>query len=123
INTLIVRANVGSDPAFNDLVARVREASIGAFAHQDLPFEYLVELLEPDRKVSHTPFTQITFGLQDAPRPLSLADTVAEPFDIGSGMYEYEVCITLTLNAGRLDGLFIYNGDLYDAASGHRMLG
>ncbi|MGP0066729.1 MAG: amino acid adenylation domain-containing protein [Isosphaeraceae bacterium] len=69
INTLVLRTNLGGNPRFPELLGRVRRTALEAFAHQDLPFEKLVEVLRPPRDVANTPLFQVAFGVQNAPEP------------------------------------------------------
>ncbi|MET0621647.1 MAG: amino acid adenylation domain-containing protein [Pyrinomonadaceae bacterium] len=123
VNTLVLRTDLSGDPAFRELLGRVREVALGAFAHQDVPFEKLVEELQPERDTSRTPLFQVMFSLQNAPPPpprmggleVSLLDdaTTVSPFDLSFDVTE------------RADGLLCgleYNTDLFDAATVGRML-
>ncbi|HEU4795979.1 MAG TPA: amino acid adenylation domain-containing protein, partial [Pyrinomonadaceae bacterium] len=110
------------DPSFRELLERVREVSLGAFAHQDLPFEKLVEELQPERSMNHTPLFQVTFGLENTPASeLSLPGLTLSPveqkndtaiFDLSAGFFE---------RGNAMHGLIEYSTDLFDPPTIDRM--
>src|SRR6185295_11441505 len=83
VNTLVLRTDMTGNPTFEELLARVRETTLGAHAHQDLPFELIVEALQPKRDVGATPFFNVWFVLQNLPVSIELPDLAlsAQPLD------------------------------------------
>ncbi|HEX8191019.1 MAG TPA: amino acid adenylation domain-containing protein [Pyrinomonadaceae bacterium] len=124
VNALVMRTDVSGDPTFRELLGRVRETALGAYAHQDLPFEMLVEELQPGRDLNHTPLFQVMFVLQNAPRrTLELSDLRLSLQDTSSGTSKFD--LTLFVQPGD-DGLLAsveYSTDLFDARMMRRMLG
>ncbi len=119
VNTLVWRTKLSGDLSFVHLLAQVRETSLGAYAHQDLPFEMLVEALQPERDLSYTPLFQVMLVLQNAPttdlaitselqiQPLGLANTIAT----------FDLTLTLVQTEAGLDADWEYNTDLFDAST------
>ncbi|HEY6801975.1 MAG TPA: amino acid adenylation domain-containing protein [Pyrinomonadaceae bacterium] len=116
VNTLALRVDVSGDPTFRELLARVREASLGAYANQDLPFEMLVEELRPVRDPSRNPIFQVVFVLQNMPDADSYdSDLVIEPIDVKTGRAQFDLMLDVTEYEGQIHGTFVYNTDLFDA--------
>ncbi|HSF40046.1 MAG TPA: amino acid adenylation domain-containing protein [Thermoanaerobaculia bacterium] len=124
VNTLVLRADVGDDPAFRELLARARRETLEAYAHQDLPFEKLVEELAPRRSLAHTPLFQVMLALQNAPvEALALPGLALAPFSAPTGTAKFDLTLALAESGGRLVGSLEYNRDLFDAATADRLLG
>ncbi len=129
VNTLVLRVDLAGDPTFRELVGRAGEAALGAFAHQDLPFEKLVEELHPERALTVTPLFQVMFSYQNAPLPrielpgLTLSgvesDTATAMFDLTLTTGE----IGAGPDAGGLRLTLEYASALFEAATAERMLG
>ncbi|MFE6667640.1 non-ribosomal peptide synthase/polyketide synthase [Streptomyces sp. NPDC057697] len=121
INTLVLRTDTSGDPSFRELVARVRETSLGAFAHQDVPFEHLVEELNPQRSTAHHPLFQIMLTLQNNEQPdFRLPGLRVRTEDLHSGVSRMDLTLSLTEQRdehGRpagIEGIAEYATDLYD---------
>jgi amino acid adenylation domain-containing protein len=124
VNTLVLRTDHSGNPTFRELLHRVRETALEAYAHQDLPFEKLVEELRPDRDLSRSPVFQAMFVLQNAPaRELSFEGFTVSPVRVAGETAKFD--LTLSLNEGTpgLRGVLQYNTDLFDEATITRMLG
>lgn len=123
-NTLVLRTDLSGDPSFMEVLARVREVALGAYGHQDLPFEHLVRELRPERTLSHTSLFQHMFVFQNTPGcelALDGVSTVEFPLEHDTAMFD----ITLTMSeAGDVVvGTLEYSADLYDRATAERMVG
>jgi amino acid adenylation domain-containing protein len=126
VNTLPIRCDLSGDPPFTEVVARVREATVGAYAHQDLPFGKIVEALRAERDASRAPITQLTFNLAGVPHvavtaaevTFALADKLV---DAGTAKFDLDV-----LAEARGDGLWVeatYTSALFDEETIRRLLG
>uniref|UniRef100_UPI003593C16B non-ribosomal peptide synthetase n=1 Tax=Nostoc sp. TaxID=1180 RepID=UPI003593C16B len=108
--------------SFRELLARVREVTLGAYAHQDLPLDKLVEELKPERDLSYTPLFQVMFVLQNAPMPpLELEGLTLNLLEFESGTAKFDVTLYVEDTEKGLKGSLEYNTDLFDAASIARM--
>ena len=118
VNTLVLRGDLSGDPGFRELLARVQSLAAGAYAHQDLPFEKLVEELEPERQLSHAPLFQVMFVLQNAPVPeLVLPGLRLAPLAARSGTSKFDLSLYLWEGGPELAGHFEYNTDLFEPAT------
>jgi amino acid adenylation domain-containing protein/non-ribosomal peptide synthase protein (TIGR01720 family) len=125
INTLILRADLSGNPTFRELLARTRDVALGAYAHQDLPFEKLVEVLQPERSLSHSPLFQVMFVFQNAPMPaVELPGLTLSPVKVENGVSHIDLTLMLSEGeGGRLIGVFEYATDLFDGPTITRMAG
>jgi amino acid adenylation domain-containing protein len=118
VNTLILRAHFSSDLNFRELLAQVRETALGAYAHQDLPFEKLVEELDPQRDLSSTPLFQVMFVLQNAPREtLEIPGLKLSALPVDNELAKFDLTLSLVDRPDGLAGAFEYNADLFDATA------
>ncbi|NUR59075.1 MAG: amino acid adenylation domain-containing protein [Catenulispora sp.] len=120
INMLTMRADVSGDPSFADLVGRARDTALDAFGHQGLPFEHLVRELDVVRDVSRPPLFQVLFAMQNygSGRARELPGGLsAEPFDTGRTSVRFDLELYATPDEDGIAGLFLYNTDLFEAAS------
>ena len=114
-NTVVLRGELGGDPTFRELLRRTREAALGAYAHQELPFERLVETLRPERDPARNPVFQVMFALQNAPYgPLALAGLTVEPFPVADDTAKVDLTLTLSERNGALAGRLEYCTDLFE---------
>jgi len=123
VNTLALRVNVTGEEKFTTLLQRVREAAIGAYAHQDLPFERVVEEVQPERTLSHAPLFQVMFimntGLAELPRLSGLA---AEVLEVGNTTAKFDLTLSFQEREGRIEGGLEYDTELYDEGRARQML-
>lgn len=124
INTLVMRTDLSGNPTFRQLLARVRETALGAYTHQSLPFERLVEVLLPNRDLSRNPLFQVMFVLQNAPSTdLQLEGLVSSRVITPLDSAKFDLTIEFREEPGGLQGRINYNTDLFDQATIARMIG
>jgi amino acid adenylation domain-containing protein len=124
INTLVLRTDVGGNPRFRELLRRVREVTLSAYAHQDVPFEKLVEELQPERSLSHTPLFQVAFGVQNAPaETLELPGLRLSPVGGGNEVGRFDLTVWVAETVAGTQVRWSYNTDLFDAERVERMQG
>jgi amino acid adenylation domain-containing protein len=124
VNTLVLRTDVSGDPTFRELLRRVREAALGAYAHQDLPFEKLVEELQPERDLARNPLFQVLFALQNAPGgSFELSGLRVSPFRFESGTARFDLEVHLWDRPEGLVCTLLYATDLFDPETAARMAG
>ncbi|MFL5542792.1 MAG: non-ribosomal peptide synthetase, partial [Longimicrobiaceae bacterium] len=123
-NTLALRGDLSGDPSFRTLLARVRESMLGAYAHQELPFDHLVEALAPGRSLSHAPVFQVVLGLEISPAKVRALGAVrAEPLGVPLGTSKFDLSLLLQDGGAGIEGTLGYSTDLFDAATVRRMFG
>ncbi|MGZ8498342.1 MAG: amino acid adenylation domain-containing protein [Candidatus Binatia bacterium] len=123
VNTLVLRTDLSGNPTFTELLTRVRETALGAYTHQDLPFEKLVEELHPQRSLSHSPLVQVLFNLLETQDDqLSLPGLDASPFGAIAIPSKFDLTLYAIPKPQRLTLTINYNSDLFDDTTINRML-
>jgi len=123
INNLVLRTDLSGNPGFDQLLRRVREVALGAYAHQDVPFEQLVEHLQPERNVSHTPLFQVMFALQNSPMPDRQLSHIAVQMleGVDTATAKYDLSLELWESNDGLQGRFEYNVRLFKVSTIKKM--
>jgi amino acid adenylation domain-containing protein len=124
INTLVMRTGMGGDPSFRELLGRVREVALGAYGHQDVPFEKVVEETHPERDLSRNPLFQVMFILQNAAEMVvNLGDLGVESLSGDTGTAKFDLTLSLMEKGRVLKGRVEYNTDLFEGGTIERMVG
>jgi len=121
-NTLVLRVGVDGERSFRDLVQRVRTVCLEAYAHQDVPFEQLVDAIKPTRDLSRTPIFEVMFGLQTPFPHVELGESTLAPTLLDAGTATFDLTVSWELQDGELAGWVEYNTDLFDASTVERMI-
>jgi amino acid adenylation domain-containing protein len=114
VNTLVLRTDLSGNPSFRELLERVREVALGAYAHQDLPFEKLVEELHPERDLSRTPLFQVWFNMVNlADEHLYLSGLTVEPFQILETPSKFDLTLYVREQDSGIRLDLVYNAELF----------
>ena len=117
VNMVALRTNFDDDPSFKDLLEQVREAALGAYAHQDVPFERLVEELQPERAIGRNPIFQVVFALQNVEQPTMQLEGVSAPVGVPPRPEtKFDLELYLQDAPGGLRGTLVYSADLFEPA-------
>jgi amino acid adenylation domain-containing protein len=123
VNTLVMRTDLSGNPTFVEILERVREVCLGAYGHQDVPFEKLVEELEPEREMGRTPLFQTMMVLQNAPQgTLELPDLTLHSLNTGGDVVKFDLKLSVSESEGGLYGELSYSTELYEAESMRRLM-
>ncbi len=122
VNTIVLRSDLSGDLSFRELLARVNQGTLDAFAHEDMPLGKLVEELQPDRDLSYNPLFQVMFALQNAPnQPPELKGLTVTNLGIDPETAQFDLTLDMFENDNGLRGTFEYNTDLFDMSTIERM--
>ncbi|MUL39088.1 non-ribosomal peptide synthetase [Gloeocapsopsis dulcis] len=122
VNTLVLRTNMSGDPTFDELLTRVRKVAIGAYTHQDLPFDQLVEAVQPERDVSRTPLFQVMFNVQDYSQLPEIPGLALSLVKIETETAQFDLSLCIEITDQEVAASCYYNTDLFDATTISRML-
>ena len=123
VNMLVMRGDLSDDPNFREYLSRVREVAVEAYAHQDVPFEVLVESLQVGRSLDRTPLFQVAFVMQNLPKAeLELAGVKLSRVEVDTGRAQFDLTLSLSeTDDGGITGSINYNTDLFYAQTIERM--
>ena len=122
INLLAIRTDLSGNPTFRELLGRVREVALGAYSHQEMPFDKLVQELQPERSMSHNPIVQALFVMQNLPRQeRNLSGLSLEPFDLPVSRSKFDLAVFVVDQPDDLKTYWLYSTDLFENATIHRM--
>ncbi|WP_255663135.1 non-ribosomal peptide synthetase [Myxococcus sp. RHSTA-1-4] len=122
VNTLVLRTRLGGNPTFRELLHQVRETTLDAYAHQDVPFEKLVEALQPPRSLSHAPLVQVVLALNEGTRWDAPEGLAMRPVELASGTAKFDLTLSLFDSPDGLSGTLEYDADLFTPATASRLM-
>jgi natural product biosynthesis luciferase-like monooxygenase protein/amino acid adenylation domain-containing protein len=123
VNTLVLRTDLSGNPGFHELLGRVREVCLDAYTHQDVPFEKLVEMLQPERNLDHNPLFEVMFVFQNAPPILpKFSKLVLSQMEVGSLSTDFDLTLSVEDRHQDLCVLLDYNADLFEATTIKQLL-
>jgi len=122
-NTLALRSDFSDNPSFSELLNRIQQMTLDAYAHQDIPFERVVEALQPERNMSHAPLFQVMFVLQNVPMSdLDLSGMTLSFLDVETDTAKFDLLLSMREGSSGLKGRWEYNTDLFDPQTITRMI-
>lgn len=122
VNTLVLRTNLSGAPSFRKFLSQVRAVTLGAYAHQDLPFEKLIEELQPERDMSRSPLFQVMFTFQNTPaQALDLPGVSVSTIEVDSGASKFDLELLMADAGEELDGVLEYDVDLFEPETIERL--
>ena len=121
-NTLPIRVDVSGNPAFRELLGRVRETALEAYAHQEMPFDKLVEELHPERSLSHTPLFQVIFAFENTSQSLEFPGLNMKWMEVDRGTSRCDLSLFITDKLGQLNCMWEYSTELFDDETIERMM-
>ncbi|SDM58248.1 amino acid adenylation domain-containing protein [Allokutzneria albata] len=123
VNTLVLRTDLSGAPSFVDVVQRVRDSNLDAYAHQDVPFEHLVDQLRPARSMAHQPLVQVMLALQNLAAPeLDLPGLTVSELSGTPGVAKFDLSFVVTEHSGGMAGAVEFRTDLFERASVERIV-
>src|SRR5215217_1373250 len=123
VNTLALRTTIEASESFTNLLKRVREVCLGAYQHQDAPFEMVVDEISVERAMGQTPLFQVMFAMQGEAPVVEMKGLQVSVLEIESGTAKFDLTLVVQEDEGRLRGHVEYDTDLFEAASINRLVG
>ncbi|NEQ08205.1 MAG: amino acid adenylation domain-containing protein, partial [Moorea sp. SIO4E2] len=121
VNTLVLRTRTEGNPSFRELLQQVRQVALSAYSHQDIPFEKVVEILQPERSLSHSPLFQVMFDLEQSPTYGEFPGLTLTPIEREHQTAKFDLTLSMVDTPSELSGYWEYNSDLFDRETIVRM--